>query len=238
MKNIIEAIKTEKEYWRQRSMYLDTYNLVDKLKEFGFKSFEEYEQQKRLYFFNNLKFNKVENITPNAVEEVFKMIDNGKSGVLLIDWDRTAVLSGSGGLKTMDTTYCEHNNIPVYPINTVGGTIVGTEEDFSLGICCPNKIKVDDEFILNLIKELIQKYTNDKVTVDGNDILIANKKVCGSSRYLTDKIYMFVAHFSFSDKTELIKNICHPDKIGKDVGYIDCMTKEDFKREVCTWLML
>lgn len=238
MKDIKKAIAIRDEYWKCKNNGFTPYILSEKLKECGFESIDEFVEEKRLYLFNNLEFHAVYDVILNGVTQVFEMIKNGKPGALLVDWDDTYILAGEAGMKTVNQTYCKENNIEIFPIHTGGGTIVGSKEDFSLGICTPENLNIDDTLLLNQIKGIIQKYTNSVVSVEGNDILIDGKKICGSAHYDTDTVNMFVMHISFSNKLELISKICNPDKIGKSVGHLDCMTKEQFKEEVAKWLRL
>ena len=66
--------------------------------------------------------------------------------------------------------------------------------------------------------------------VDGrNDILVDGEKVCGSTTYNKNGIFLFISYYSFNDKSELIKIICRKLS-AKTPGYIDFMTREELKR--------
>lgn len=236
MPDIVKAIEVEEEYFNLKKKGIHSFNLIDKIRECGFESLEQYQEEELVYRFSLLKFNFVEEPMPGCVAEVFKMIESNKPGVLFADWENTYVLCGSGGIKVFNREYCDSNNIPVFPLHTPGGTIVSSTGDFSFGVCMPLRIKPTVEFVLNNVKDIIQKFTFDLVEVKGNDILVNEKKVCGSAFYKNENVLMVVMHFSFNDQSELISHICTTDKVSKPVGYINFMTRNEFKSEVRRWL--
>lgn len=237
MNNIEKAINVEKEYFefKQNNGY-SPFVFADKIREFGFNSEQEYLSAKQEYRFNNVKFNYVETPMPDGVSEIFKMINANKAGVLFVDWEDTFVVCADRGLKEFNKQYCEENSIAFFPLYTGGGTIVGSKGDFSFGVCCPKNIVYNPEFILNGVQSILKKYATVEVVVDGNDITVGGKKICGSAHYEKDDVFMVIMHFSFADRSDLISNVCLTTKAGKPVGYIDFMTRAKFKREVAEWL--
>lgn len=237
MTNIENAIKIEEQYIQYRLNGEEPFTLIDEIKKYGFNSLEEYFQEKNLYLLSTLDFNVVEKPMPEGMSEVFKMIETNQAGILIVDYEDTIVLSGEEGLQTFNEEYCKKNNILVRPIQTGGGTIVGTKGDFSIGISIPSNLFSDTNFILYKMKDILQKYTSGTVSVNKNDILINGNKVCGSAGYRVNDIIMIVFYFSFSDKSDLISKICTTNKIGKPIGFINSMTREEFKQEVAEWLL-
>ena len=235
MKDIIKAIEIEKTYLDCRLKGEYPFHLVDKIKECGFEDISEYFNEKRKHQLTNINFEYIEKEPKECITEVLHMIDEKVTGILFVDTDSLFIFNGN---SEYNEEYCNKNSIPVYPIYTNGGTIVSQAGDFSLGVCCPNNIKIDATFILNCIKDILQKYTNKVITIEGNDLLVDGKKVSGSAVYDKDEMFMFVAHFSFNDSINLINNICKPNKIGKTVGYIDFIDREIFKKEVKSWLQV
>jgi lipoate-protein ligase A len=118
-----------------------------------------------------------------------------------------------------------------------GGIIVHQDGDFTYGLSCPESIRVDANYILDRTRHIIQKYTDKKVTVDNNDILVDGLKVCGSTVYNKNGLFLILVYFSFNDKTELINTICNK-KTDKAPSYIDFMTREELKQEVLSWLRI
>lgn len=238
MTNIENAMKIEEAYVQHRLNNEEPFALVDEIKKCGFNSLSDYFNEKTIYLLSSLDFNLVIQPMPEGVAEIFKMIESNRSGILLVDWEDTFVVSGSDGLETFNEEFCRENNIQFFPLHTGGGTIVGTKGDISIGICVPSSLFTNADFILNKIKDILQKSTQEKVSVDKNDILIDGNKICGSAVYRSRDIIMIIMHFSFSDKHELISKICTTNKTGKPIGFISSMTREEFKKEVSEWLLL
>ena len=232
---IINAMEEEKRYINDKMQGKDT-SLPDRLKEYGYNELSEYFKDKRDYQFSQIEFNFVEEPMPNGVTEIFKMINSNKAGILFVDWEDTYVVCGDKGLEEFNRKYCEENNITFFPLYTGGGTIVGGKGDFSFGVCYPKSTLIDAAYILNSVKDILQKYTSLTISVEGNDILFDGKKICGSATYMIANVSMTIMHFSFSDWSELISNICTTSKQGKEVGYVSFMTHSDFKGDVLKWL--
>lgn len=105
--------------------------------------------------------------------------------------------------------YCINNNIPIFRVERVGGTIVSNVGDFDFVIVDPN-IEKD----VRIPPEVLQKLfvlANDHeldVVFDGNDLLIDGYKTASySNRQVDGGIYTAI-HISMSVNMELIQNIC------------------------------
>ena len=245
MSDIIKAMEYEAEYLSCRMSGEYPFHLVDKVKECGFDSISEYYEEKRNKKFNELNFYFIVKSTNDCIEEGFRLLDTKTTGVVFVDCDETFVYTGES--KQFNEGYCAENNIPVYPLNMKGGAIVGSDGDFSIGICIPENLGVDAGYMLNKVKELLSKYASS-VEVDGNDIMQNGYKVCGTTGYRKNEMYLFIAHFSFSDRTELINEICYVPstfslrratvQTAKTPGFIEGVTREELKHEVAEWLRL
>ena len=235
MADIVKAIEKEKDYLAYKMQGQEPFHLIDAIKKCGFKSLNEYFSAKSEFEFSQAAFKYIERQPVECISEVLNMIDTKTQGVLFVDSNETFVFNGTANYNKQ---YCNDHNIPVYPIYTGGGTIVSTSTDFSVGICYKNCLHVNSQYMLENIKTILQKYTTDELTINGNDILVDSKKVLGSACYAYNDMFMFVAHVSFSDKSELISNICITDKVGKEVGFINFITREEFKQEVRAWLQV
>ena len=235
MKDIVKAIEKEKEYLEYRKKGQEPYHLVDAIKELRFESLEEYFKAKKEYNLKSLDFEVIEESPLRAIAEILNIIKQQKTVVLFVPTPFTFVWTGNNSI--LNEEYCVRYGIPILPIQTGGGTIVSTKGDLSIGICVPKKIDYTANYILEGLANIFRKYTNKKVEVDGNDILIDGYKVLGSSTYNDNKMLMFVTLVSFSEKSELINNICLK-KSSKVAGYIDFMDAETLKSEVCEWLQI
>lgn len=235
MADILKAIEFEKLYLAEKLNGKEPFHLVDVIKKCGFKSLDEYFTVKGKYEFRELEFT-VKNITQEeVVEELATVFENRTVGLWLCDHPKTCVFGGIQGLKDFNEEYCIKNNITVYPYLSGGGIIVHQDGDFTYGLSCPENIRVGADFILDKTRRILQKYTNKKVTVDKNDILVDGLKVCGSTVYNKNGLFLILVYFSFNDKTELINAICNKET-DKTPSYIDFMTREKLKQEVLAWL--
>jgi lipoate-protein ligase A len=233
MKDIVGAMAKEREYLSFRMKGEEPYHFVDAVKEYGFESLEEYFNAKKDYEFSQLKFEVFEAQTESAVKDVITILKAKKTAVLFVPTDKTVIWNGNQG--EYDASYCEKCNIPIYFLGTSGGTIVTTEGDINIGICYPKTVRINERFILDKIADILRKYTYKPVEVVGNDVLAGGVKVIGSSVYVENGQFMFVAVVSMTDKSELIQSICKKHS-EKQPGYIDFMNKHKFREEVEKWL--
>lgn len=235
MPDIIKAIEKEKEYHTYRMKHEEPYSLREALKEFGFETLEEYFKAKREYAIINTDFTFIEKEPITGILECIRLLALQKPFVLFANSDVPFVFHGN---STINREYCEKNNIPIVPIHTSGGAIVNMPGDFSFCVCCKKELLDNSVYVLESVRDILQKYTDKPVTVDGNDILIDGYKVCGSAWYYDRNYFMFVGYFSFSDKSELISEICITTKVCKDVGFIDFINRDTLRQEVKEWLQL
>ena len=231
--DIVKAIEIEKQYLKSRMKGEYPFHLVDKIKDCGFETLDEYFATKRIYEFEQLEFKCIEKIPSECITEFFRMMENKETGVVFIDSNETFVFSG--GSKPYDEKYCEENNIPVYPLFTPGGAIVSSKGDFSIGICIPETVCSDASFILYGLKAIFDKYMSN-IEVNGNDILFDGKKICGSVGYHQNGMFCFASHFSFNDNFELIKKICGNSGSVKPTSKIEGLTPDMFREELVVWL--
>jgi lipoate-protein ligase A len=123
----------------------------------------------------------------------------------------------------------------MFPLYSGGGAIVFTEGDVAVGLMINKEAGFDKDYLIKNIVEIISRHTDKAVAFSGNDILVGGEKVSGSTTYEKNDMFAIIFNLSFSDKTELISKICTKHS-AKQPGYIDFMTREDFKREVLEWL--
>lgn len=230
--DIIGAMNKEREYLSFRVKGEEPFHLVDAVKEYGFDSLKNYFEAKKDYEFSKLKFEVVETTPDKAIKDVLDTIAKQKNSILFAVTDKTLVWNGDNG--QYDAEYCNECGIPIYPLYTGGGTIVSTAGDLNIGICFPADLTVDENYILNKFAQTFRKYTDKSVKVSGNDILIDNIKVLGSSIYKENGMFMFITPVSLSNKTDLICKICLKHST-KQPGNIDFMNAETLKNEVMSW---
>lgn len=233
MSDIVKAIEKEQEYLSYRMKGEEPFHLVDAVKECGFESLAEYFEAKKMYEISNLSYEVIETTPSEAIEEVLKTIAERKTAVLFANTEYTLVWNGNN--SQFNEGYCDECGIPVYPLQTGGGTIVSTVGDLNIGICVPKSICVDAVFILNRLADIFRKYTDKTVEVNGNDVLVDGYKVLGASTYDSNGMFMFITPVSFSEKSELIASICQKHST-KQPAHIDFMDGDMLRREVSEWL--
>lgn len=229
MRDMEKAVEKETEYLANRMVGKEPFHLVDAIRECGFQDLKDYFETKRLHEISLLSFEIIETTPECAIADVMNTIAAGKTAMLFAVTDKTLVWNGND--STFNNHFCEVCGIPVYPLQTGGGTIVSTKGDLNIGICVPERMGIDARFILERFADIFHKHTDKTVEVSENDVLVDGCKVLGSSTYNTNGMFMFITPVSFSDKTELIANICtkHADK---QPGYIDFVDLETLRWEV------
>ena len=235
MRDIVTAVEKEKEYLSYRMKGGEPFHLVDAVRECGFNSLAEYFEAKKDYEFSNLSFEVIETTPAKAISDVLTAIKEGRTAVLFADTEYTLVWNGNGG--DFNESYCTECGIPVYPLQTDGGTIVSTAGDLNIGICIPQSLGIDVQFMLNGLADIFRKYTDKSVEVNGNDVLVGGYKVLGSSTYNANGMFVFITPVSLTEKAELIGRICQKHS-AKQPAHIDFMTREELRQEVAEWLSL
>ena len=234
MADIRKAIEKEKEYISNIINNIDTPALIDLLKEYGFNSLDDYFTAKKEYKFLNCGMKIKEINTGDGIETIMNLLINKSPTLLFNEKNETFVYRLT---DEMNDEYCINNNIPVYDIYADGGTIVVKNGDLSIAIIIPDDIEINSEYILNGIKNILLKYF-EHVEVNNNDIMINNQKCIGSTSINKNGMMAFLAYCSFSDKSELIRNICTAPS-SKIAGYIDSslLSRDRLKEELSLWLL-
>ena len=238
MKNLEKAIKKEKEYLSYRMKGEEPFHFIDAVKELGFESLEEYFKAKEDYDFKQHNFKLINATSPkDCVADIFDVITNKKNAVIFVNIDHTLVWTQVNSGCNME--YCIANNIPIIPVGANGtGTLVSTPNDFGIGICIHKNDKYNLNYIVNGFVNIFRKYTDKEIINQGNDIMYDGKKVCGFTCYDMNNMFMVISPISFSEKAELVKNICTNKPQVKQVGYIDFMNRDMLRQEVVEWLQL
>ena len=234
--DIIGAMNKEREYLSFRAKGEEPYHLVDAVKEYGFESLKEYFEAKKKYNFSSIPFKVINAESPKScVADIFDVITNKKNAIIFVNIDKVIVWTQKN--SGCNVEYCIENNIPIIPVGSEGtGTLVSTPNDFGIGICIHKDDRYDLKYIVNGFVNIFRKYTDKEVINQGNDIMYDGKKVCGFTFYDTNNMFMVISPISFSDKTDLVINICTNKPQTKQVGYIDFMNREQLRWEVLEWL--
>lgn len=245
MTDIVKAIAKEKEYLEYRMKGEEPFHLADAILEFGYNSLKEYFDEKKEYEFTSLPFKLIVKNPSDCIEEGLRLLDTKTSAVVLVDCNETFVYTGES--KPFNEEYCRENSIPVYPLYTAGGSIVGASGDLSIGICIPDTLELGEKYMLEKVKAILSKHISS-ISIDNNDILQDGCKICATTGYNRNGMYLFIAHFSFSDRNDLINEICAVSNVStfslrrtspqvtKTPSYIKDVSKDVLKTEVLEWL--
>lgn len=216
----------------------EEFPFVEQILNLGFRDLEDFFNQKREYQMQQCLKGKVIDVLPkDTMNIVYQFINNISFGIASIETHETCVHSGISEDKSLNVEYCNQHNIPIYYHEAPGGSIVATEGDYTIILSTPKEIDLSANYFLYHFKLLLEKYFPNNITTDGNDIFLNNKKVVGITTMKTEKLFLFSATFSFSDKINLINNICG-NSYEKVPGFINpnILPPKQLKEEVLTWL--
>lgn len=213
-------------------------SFIDQMKEIGYINLEEFFTEKVEHDMQEVLYGKVYSVEPkDAMPTLRNLIQNHEFGIVSVYTNETCVHHGGDPVKVLNVAYCEQNNIPIYPYDSFGGSIVATEGDYSVALLLPLEVDASAAFVLSKTKAILDKYF-DSVEIQGNDIMIDNKKVAGGTSFGTEDFFFFIYHFSMSEKAELIRAICGDPVSNKVPGCIDrtVLPTEQLMEEFLSWL--
>jgi hypothetical protein len=204
------------------------------IKSLGFNNVPQYFEAKKAYLYSTWK---PEIIRP-SIKEIGTLcqnaVKNEECKIIIPQEDGLRVWEGD---EKVDHALCEELGIQIENVGAGGGTIIGSEKDFSMMLIMPNEIRLAVEDILNKFVQIISRY-NLNTTWSGNDIIIDDKKVCGTTYRILDNVSVFTCQVSFEDYSEYIEKIC-TKKSTKTPGFInpEILSKEQFEEDVLNWLI-
>lgn len=213
-------------------------SLLEQIQNLGYKDLEDFFEHKKEYEMQQILRGNVYSVGPkDAMPTLRHLIEDGLYGIVSVDTNETCVHHGQDDSKFLDYVYCSVNDIPIYTYDSFGGNIVATKDDYSIAVILPINVDIDTTFVLLHFKSIIDKYF-DNVEIQGNDILINNKKVAGTTSFGTGNFFFLIAHFSMNPKDELIRSICGTPSSDKNPGYIDTaiLSTEQLKGDLLGWL--
>ena len=233
MKNIENAIKAEQEYVNLTLMG-EQVNFMDFLSKFGYSNFKDFLNDKNDYKLKSLKWDVI-------CQPKIDLIVTNKNIALQKPAFMYSIYTGEtyAFVKT-DYPYKEHlsemgyKTIPM-GYNSENGVILSFDGDLRIYLIVPNNIDVDDiTFLLKLKNHFVSLGLN--AVVKDNDILIDDKKVCGSGMFSINVMLNIVYQINFTDHIEEIEKICGKGR--KRPGFIpnDIITPEELKDVFVSWI--
>lgn len=231
IENLKKAIEQENSLKAEGNLSFNTINAV--IRTLGFSRVPQYYEMKRNYLFNEWQPEFYYIKISDFIEKTNEAIKNGKYGVYIPVGEGVHAWHGD---HIIDYNLCKDLGVKVYDLNCHGGTIIGSEKDFSIMIIAPTNIGLTDDFINDEIVKFISKYIPTTSWL-GNDILIDGKKICGTCLRHLEKSTVWTGQFSFADYSEYIELICNK-KSDKEPSYIDSnmLSKENLEKEFIAWL--
>lgn len=231
MTNIEKAMQEEKAYQKERAENHNGESLIDRVREYGFKTLKAYFKAKQKYAFEHLNFSFSETTPQLGARMTLALTEHGEAGCIFGMTDQTCVFHGD---EPLNEAYCIENGIEIINYNAPGGNIIIEPGDLSCGINVP-LADIDATWILEHLAAILRRY-EPSVNVDGNDIVAFGEKVAGSAHYQRGDSFGLLIHFSFSDRRELIENICLPETRNKQPGYITFVSREQLREDIRAWL--
>lgn len=119
--------------------------------------------------------------------------------------------------------------------STEHGIILSIDGDLRIYLIIPESIDIRSTYFLSKMQVYLSSYFNN-VRVDGNDIIIDNKKICGMAEAEYNDCRILLFQISYNDNAEMIREICGESI--KTPGYIDSsvLPAITLKNEILSWL--
>jgi len=230
---IEKAIEVEKKYQEDREKGIENKSLAELLNPFGYNNLENYFLDKINYQLKHVGIQAYEGDMLGIPDAIAESVKTATPTTFFPYARRKFIWHGN---EEIDLELCEKLNIDILTLDYFGGNIVSGPEDFSMGFLVPKTIDVSFEYVLNRFANFYKKYFKD-VIVDNNDIIINGNKIQGSICFEGNGMFFFGTAISFTDRTDLIKQICKK-KSTKIPGFIDnnILTKEELVQEVKSWV--
>jgi len=236
-KDIAKAYAAELQYYNDKDIqHSNVLDIMDYIKPCGYNTYDEYYSDVQEYMLRTLNYEIVEEpyIDPNMPkpylnnkQPAFLYTINCDTDYAFVknDFDKEEIL------KNYNYQICKLG----YEFSS--GPIISANGDLRIYLIYPIQIELDYLYFLNKLMNYFKKYFDD-VKVDSNDILINNKKICGSVMFYYNEMKILLMQINFVDKTDIIQEICGVNN--KVPGHINpnILTAEKLKDEFISWLRL
>lgn len=235
-KDIALAYQEENRYYKDKDrLHSNTLNILDYISKAGYDNYDDYYSDLQEYLLKTQDYEIVEvkDITEDAYMEginkrkpSFYYIINSSNNYAFVpmNFENDEMLKEKG-LIPAHMTYFANN-----------GLIITSNGDLRIVLITP-QIDIKLEYFLYKLRDFLSLYF-DNVNVDNNDVLIDNKKVCGSGFIQLNSMNIYMFQITFVDRSDLIKSICKNSV--KEPGYInpDILSQYALKDEFLSWLRL
>lgn len=169
-----------------------------------------------------------------AIDEYFFL--KKKATIRFYQFNNSITIGKNCNYETIKLNECKKNNIDIARRPTGGNIVYHDNSDFTYSIIAPNKLfKMNDsqiynknayEIICNWIIKTINSFELNS-QLDGNNILINNQKVCGSSQICKQEFFLQHGSIFFnSDENKWSEYINFDQELKKDITHL----KIDFNK--------
>lgn len=226
--NLDAAMAMEAQYRTLSGEQKRDFGYHTKLRDFGFESTVDYERAKDIRHIGEINW--LEIGASQFIPSLREHIESDKEGIWIVNPEQLLVWSGTAPLNT---DYCAENGIPIYEVKYSGGTIVTGVEDVAIGVLVHNE-RIRYTFS-TMLYEVVAGHCHAEQ--DGNDIIVAGKKVSGVGSARFGNLYLGTYQMTFVHHASEIAAICGQSH--KNVGglfELCCMEKGDLVEVVKSWL--
>lgn len=235
-KDIALAYQEENRYYKDKdTLHSNTLNILDYIGKAGYDNYEDYYSDLQEYLLKTQDYEIVEPV--DIAEDVYMENINKQKPAFFY------LINSSNNYAFVplnfenDEIFDEYGIIPAHMTYlTNNGVIITSDGDLRIVLITP-EIDIPLGYFLSKLENFLSLYFDD-VRVDNNDILIDNKKVCGSGFIRMNSMNIYMFQITFVDRSDLIKKICTNSV--KEPGHInsDVLSQYKLKDEFLSWLRL
>lgn len=235
-KNIAKAYEAEMQYYKDKDrLHSNVLDIMDYIGPCGYDTYEEYWNDVQEYKFKTTNYEIIE--AEDIAEDVY--LNHIKTRTPAFFY----LINSSNNYAFVpqnfkhDEIFEEYNIIPAHMTYIANNGIIITSNGDLRVVIISYDVKYPIENLLIKLKNYLLNYFNN-VVVDNNDILIDNKKICGSGFMTINGMNVYMFQITFVDRVDLIKKICKNSI--KEPGYIDpnIVSQYKLKDEFISWLRL
>lgn len=243
--NIIMALEQMSMYINDKVNLGRNVNVFDYLSKAGYTNLEQFHADKTEYYKQNIPFNlkllQIKCVSDSATvlqPLAYENYANKKSFCYFVEYNDTMALIPQSFENTDILTELGIDYFK--PGYVEGGSIISHPNDFNCAISFDSSLvpEITAEYFINRFKDLLNKYYDNSITIDNNDLMCNGKKIAGAASLVYKGIFMFAIHISIVDMKDIIDSVgLTYEKIPGSLPTLDNVNiKEILKTEVQSWL--
>lgn len=240
MKDIAGAIAAEEQYIQDRIYNQMDVNIHNYLEPYGYTVLEEYFRDKHYYQLAHCGVEIKPCEVATCMSEMHTAVAQNIPGIWVPTVASGSIFAWHFETYPIDRELFTRYNIPIYEIDSVGGTIISGPEDISMCVAIPSSIDVGTVHIVNRLMQFLQtRIGPSDLDFTNNDILYKGRKVVGvSQKTLANGMFLFWGHISLVDRSPIVEEmgISRSEKLPGSIGHI--FTKDELMTDICSWFEL